>query len=286
MLYACTVSARRLPNMRKILLPVLGTYFLWVFALPYWQTAAEDSAGAATSSTQHAAADTATAAADSAPAAPVRERLPVNTAPTKTDSKPPADSLLRSVKTVMRLTAEDSIRRYIWRHKDLAVAEMHRVGIPASIKLAQGILESRYGTSELATAANNHFGLKATKEWRGHIYYVYSQEWNAHLRRSEKVISAFRAFATAEESYRHHSDFVRFRDHYKHLFKFSRVQYRAWAEGLAKAGYATDPAYAAKLISLIERFHLHQYDRMAAIALPTAAPATTTNTTTTRYIAQ
>ena len=276
--------------MRKILLPVLGTYFLWVFALPYWQTAAEDSAEVVSSSAANSIADTATqaaAATDSAPtAAPMRERLPVNTAPTKTDTEPPADSLLRSLKAAMRLTAEDSIRRYIWQHKDLAVAEMHRVGIPASIKLAQGILESRYGTSELATADNNHFGLKATKEWRGHIYYVYSQEWNAHLRRSEKVISAFRAFATAAESYRHHSDFVRYRDHYKHLFKLSRVQYRAWAEGLAKAGYATDPAYAAKLISLIERFHLHQYDRMAAIVLPTAAPATTTTTTTTRYIAQ
>ncbi len=260
--------------MRKILFPVLGTYFLLVFGVPYWQGQEEAATPPllAAEASRAEAADSAVAK-EAARAALLAEALPILAAD---DSAPvlrkPPQIDLKAVEAMTRRTAEDSIRQYIQQHKEFAIAEMYRMGIPASIKLAQGILESRYGTSELATAANNHFGLKATREWKGHIYYVYSQEWNAHLRRSEKVISAFRAFPTGAESYRHHSDFVRYREHYRHLFKFSRFQYREWAQGLSKAGYATDPEYANKLISLIERFQLYQYDH------------STPTTATTRYM--
>jgi flagellum-specific peptidoglycan hydrolase FlgJ len=157
-------------------------------------------------------------------------------------------------------TSEDSIRLYIKKYKIMAIEEMHRAGIPASITLAQAVLESRYGTSELATFANNHFGIKMGEDWTGGKYYVYSNEWNSHLQRLEKRISCFRAYHSPAESYSHHSDFIRQRPHYQNLFRISRTDYRAWAEGLKKSGYATDPDYAAKLVSLIERFSLHQYD--------------------------
>lgn len=157
-------------------------------------------------------------------------------------------------------TSEDSIRLYIHQYKEMAILEMHRAGIPASITLAQGILESRYGTSELAVFANNHFGIKMGKDWTGEKYYVYSNEWNSHLQRLEKRISCFRAYASATESYSHHSDFLLQRPHYQTLFKLSKTDYEAWAEGLKKAGYATDPEYAEKLISLIKRFNLAKYD--------------------------
>jgi flagellum-specific peptidoglycan hydrolase FlgJ len=159
-------------------------------------------------------------------------------------------------------SSEDSIRLYVHKYKEMAIMEMHRAGIPASITLAQGILESRYGTSELAVFANNHFGIKMGADWNGDKYYVYSNEWNGHLQRLEKRISCFRAYPSATESYSHHSDFVSQRAHYKSLFKLPPTDYAAWAEGLKKAGYATDPEYAAKLISLIKRFKLEQYDRV------------------------
>jgi flagellum-specific peptidoglycan hydrolase FlgJ len=157
-------------------------------------------------------------------------------------------------------TSEDSIRLYIKKYKAMAIEEMHRAGIPASITLAQAVLESRYGTSELATFANNHFGIKMGDDWQGGKYYVYSNEWNSHLQRLEKRISCFRAYHSPDESYSHHSDFIRQRPHYKNLFQINRNNYQAWAAGLQKSGYATDPDYATKLISLIERFRLHQYD--------------------------
>ncbi len=143
---------------------------------------------------------------------------------------------------------------YIGQFATLAVEEMYRSGIPASITLAQGLLESRYGLSELAVKGNNHFGIKCHNNWKGGRMY-YDDD-----RRGE----CFRKYPSPEQSYRDHSDFLRYRDRYKFLFDYKVTDYKAWAYGLKKAGYATDPAYPKKLISIIEEYDLHEYDRKPA----------------------
>ncbi len=143
--------------------------------------------------------------------------------------------------------------KYIERYAALAVAEMYRSGVPASITLAQGLLESRYGLSELAVKGNNHFGIKC-HNWTG------GKMYHDDDRRGE----CFRVYTSPEESFRDHSDFLRYRDRYKFLFDLEPTDYEAWAHGLKKAGYATDPAYPKKLIKLIEDYKLHQYDSKSA----------------------
>lgn len=143
---------------------------------------------------------------------------------------------------------------YIEQYATLAVEEMYRSGIPASITLAQGLLESRYGLSELAVKGNNHFGIKCHNSWSGKKMY-YDDD-----RRGE----CFRRYSSPEQSYRDHSDFLRYRDRYKFLFDYKITDYKAWAHGLKKAGYATDPSYAKKLIGIIEDYDLHEYDRKPA----------------------
>ena len=133
---------------------------------------------------------------------------------------------------------------YIDQFASLAVEEMYRTGVPASITLAQGLLESRYGLSELAVKGNNHFGIKCHNNWKGKKMY-YDDD-----RRGE----CFRKYPSPEQSYRDHSDFLRYRDRYKFLFDYKITDYKAWARGLKKAGYATDPAYPSKLINLIEEY--------------------------------
>lgn len=142
---------------------------------------------------------------------------------------------------------------YIERYAPLAVSEMYRSGVPASITLAQGLLESRYGQSELALKSNNHFGIKC-HNWTG--VKVYHDD----DRRGE----CFRKYDSPEESFKDHSDFLRYRDRYKFLFDISVTDYKGWAYGLRKAGYATDPAYPEKLIRLIEEHKLYEFDRKAA----------------------
>ena len=139
---------------------------------------------------------------------------------------------------------------YIDQFASLAVEEMYRTGVPASITLAQGLLESRYGLSELAVKGNNHFGIKCHNNWKGKKMY-YDDD-----RRGE----CFRKYPSPEQSYRDHSDFLRYRDRYKFLFDYKITDYKAWARGLKKAGYATDPAYPSKLINLIEEYKLYEYD--------------------------
>ena len=129
---------------------------------------------------------------------------------------------------------------------------MYRSGVPASITLAQGMLESSNGQSELAVKGNNHFGIKC-HEWKGPRMF-YNDD-----RRGE----CFRKYSTAEESFRDHSDFLRYRDRYKFLFDLETTDYRGWAYGLKRAGYATDPAYPRKLIKLIEDYNLDRFDRMS-----------------------
>lgn len=142
---------------------------------------------------------------------------------------------------------------YIEQFSSLAVEEMYRSGIPASITLAQGLLESRYGLSELAVKGNNHFGIKCHNSWKGKTMY----------HDDDRKGECFRVYASPEQSYRDHSDFLRYRDRYKFLFDFNVTDYKSWAHGLKKAGYATDPAYPTKLIRLIEDYRLYEFDTMS-----------------------
>lgn len=152
------------------------------------------------------------------------------------------------------------IKEYVLARKNAAVQEMFRTGVPASITLAQAILESQYGKSALAKKANNHFGIKCGKAWTGDRYCIHSNEWDSQKNGMVKRLGCFRSYGSLNESFKDHSDFLRAHDRYASLFDFSSTNYYGWAEGLQKAGYATDPKYGKKLISLIERYQLNQYD--------------------------
>ena len=147
----------------------------------------------------------------------------------------------------------DAVLTYISRYKDLAIAEMQRTGIPAAITLAQGIHETEAGTSELVRKSNNHFGIKCKDNWMGQSV---SHDDDA---RGE----CFRKYAAPEESYRDHSDFLKTRSNYASLFSLDPMNYEAWAYGLKKAGYATNPKYAQILIKLIQDYHLQDYTMIA-----------------------
>lgn len=142
--------------------------------------------------------------------------------------------------------------QYIEKYADMAVAEMYRSGVPASITLAQGMLESRYGLSELAAKGNNHFGIKCHRDWTGE-----SMRYD-----DDKAQECFRVYPSAADSYKDHSDFLRYKDRYKFLFDYATTDYKAWCYGLKKAGYATDPGYANKLIKVIEDYDLTRFDTM------------------------
>ncbi len=151
--------------------------------------------------------------------------------------------------------------KYIEKYAPIAVAEMKRSGVPASITLAQGMLESRYGLSAMATKGNNHFGIKCHRDWKGKKMYI----------DDDAPKECFRVYSSAAESFRDHSDFLRYWDRYKPLFELSPTDYKGWAKGLKKAGYATDPNYAAKLIKIIEDYGLYRYDTGSAgraVAVP------------------
>jgi flagellum-specific peptidoglycan hydrolase FlgJ len=144
----------------------------------------------------------------------------------------------------------DLITNYVLQYKDIAMGNMQKYGIPASIILAQGILESGAGRGDLAMTANNHFGIKCHKDWLG--------ESVRHDDDSEQ--ECFRKYTEAAESYKDHALFLVGKNRYATLFTYEKDDYKAWAKGLRAAGYATDPNYPDKLISYIERYNLHQYD--------------------------
>ena len=151
------------------------------------------------------------------------------------------------------------VKAYVEKYKHIAKAEMLVSGIPASIKLAQGILESKSGNSELTIKANNHFGIKCGKQWKGKKYQILSDEWD---RRKNKMIArkgCFRVYPSVEACYSAHSEILKHK-RYKNLFDIDRRDYKNWALGIQKLGYATDPKYAKKIISLIERFKLYELD--------------------------
>lgn len=148
------------------------------------------------------------------------------------------------------VTAQNAnVLKYIDTYKDLAISEMKRTGIPASITIAQGILETESGNSELVLKSNNHFGIKCKLTWTGET---------VHHNDDEKG-ECFRKYNTAEESYRDHSDFLRNSSRYASLFTLDADDYKGWAHGLKKAGYATNPRYPYILINSIEKYNLHQY---------------------------
>jgi len=153
---------------------------------------------------------------------------------------------------------EDFRLQYIERYAPLAVAEMQRSGIPASITLAQGILESGWGQSQLALQSNNHFGIKCKEYWEGPTVYWEDDDFDAQGR---KIKSCFRAYADPVESYRDHSEFLMNNPRYAELFQYPVTDYRSWAFGLKRCGYATLTDYAERLIALIEEHQLYLYDR-------------------------
>lgn len=146
-----------------------------------------------------------------------------------------------------------TIEQYINTYKDIAIEEMQRTGVPAAIKLAQGIHETLAGTSDLVKMSNNHFGIKCKDTWTGP-----SVKHDDDLRNE-----CFRKYKTAEESYRDHSNFLKSSSRYSFLFNLNPTDYKAWAYGLKKAGYATNPKYPQIIIKLIEDYHLEDYTLIA-----------------------
>ncbi len=144
---------------------------------------------------------------------------------------------------------EERVQEYISRYKDLAMREQQRSGIPASITLAQGIHETQAGKSELATNANNHFGIKCKRNWTGDTY-TYTDD---------APDECFRKYASPEQSYVDHSDYLKNSPRYAKLFTYSQTDYASWAFGLKKCGYATNPRYPQILINLIQEYKLQEY---------------------------
>ncbi len=155
-----------------------------------------------------------------------------------------------------------SVSSYIQQYKDLAISEMRRTGVPASITLAQGMVESDYGRSTLAREANNHFGIKCHNDWKGATVRYHDD------RRNE----CFRKYRNAEDSFRDHSDFLRTGSRYSSLFSLNQTDYKSWARELKKAGYATNPDYANMLIRKIEENALYNFDRGQTAAVTSVKP--------------
>lgn len=169
--------------------------------------------------------------------------------------KPKDKEIRKEIVKLKRKSADLNIRTiaYISKYAPIAVHEMKKSKIPASITLAQGILESGNGVSQLALKSNNHFGVKCHKGWKG-----------ASVKHDDdRKQECFRKYKEVETSYKDHSSFLKTRSRYDFLFKLKKDDYKAWAKGLKKAGYATDKKYPDKLIHLIETYKLYNYDKIA-----------------------
>jgi flagellum-specific peptidoglycan hydrolase FlgJ len=153
-----------------------------------------------------------------------------------------------TVKTTSSTFRKYTLTQYIDTFKSVAVEEMDRSGIPASITLSQAILESGYGNSNLAQIANNHFGMKCKPDWKGETYG--SGEY------------CYKKYGSVRESYKDHSDHIMAKKWYADLFKLNITDYKEWAYGLKKAGYAEDPNYPARLIYIIELYKLTDLDKL------------------------
>lgn len=159
--------------------------------------------------------------------------------------------LLTTISVYAQKLDTAAVVSYIKLYKDIAVSEMNRTGIPASITLAQGIHESGWGKSFLAQNTNNHFGIKCKKEWTGKTFKYTDDAPN----------ECFRVYDNVEDSYKDHSDFLKSRPWYASLFLLDKNDYKGWAYGLKKAGYATNPAYPQILIKMIDDFQLAAFDK-------------------------
>lgn len=154
--------------------------------------------------------------------------------------------------TFAQSESSDAIISYIKTYASLAIKEMNRTGVPASIKLAQGILETGAGQSDLVSRSNNHFGIKCKSSWTGEKVYHDDDEQG----------ECFRKYENAEASYLDHSDYLRSQPRYSTLFNYDMDDYRSWAWGLKKAGYATSSTYAEKLIKYIESYSLNELNNI------------------------
>ncbi len=154
---------------------------------------------------------------------------------------------------------------YIAHYKDLAMFQQMTTNIPASIKLGQALVESQAGESELAMNANNHFGLKC---WTCSAAEAYMKTDDEYDKNGQLVYSRFYRFNTPEESYAAHSQRLTTNSKYRPLFSYERTDYRAWAYGLQKCGYATDKNYAQRLITVIEKYNLQRFDTPSLLTIP------------------
>lgn len=193
----------------------------------------------------------------------VRKRPAVSPTPT-TKSQIKTDNPIVVEKPQVRklLTTDEKVAEYLRIFGPIAQTEMRKFKIPASITLAQGLLESGFGEGRLAIEGNNHFGIKCHSGWDGKRIYHDDDEKG----------ECFRVYEDARSSYRDHSLFLSERNRYAFLFRLGEKDYRAWAKGLKKAGYATDPKYPQKLIRLIDRFELNKYDGKKPIVVDMPKP--------------
>ncbi len=147
----------------------------------------------------------------------------------------------------------ERVHQYVITHRDMAIEEQRRSGVPAAIKLGQGILETAAGESRLCAGANNHFGIKCKRGWEGETF--------AHT--DDAPDECFRKYSCVQDSYTDHSDFLSNSKRYAPLFQLKPTDYKGWAHGLKKCGYATNPRYAQQLIKIIEEYKLHEYTQLA-----------------------
>lgn len=167
-------------------------------------------------------------------------------------------AILVSMVSLVAAAQRISIEEYVEQFKDIAMSEMKRSGVPAAITLAQGILESENGNSELVKKSNNHFGIKCKSTWEG----------DSVNHDDDAAGECFRAYGNAADSYRDHSDFLRGNKRYAFLFDLDAEDYQGWAKGLKKAGYATNPRYPDLLIKYVEQYNLQQYSLAVLNKLP------------------
>lgn len=155
---------------------------------------------------------------------------------------------------------------YVERYKDIAISNSKKFKVPASITLAQGLLESGAGKGRLAREGNNHFGIKCHSDWSGRKIY----------HNDDAIGECFRSYRHADESFADHGKFLSQRSRYAFLFEYKQHDYKSWAYGLSTAGYATDKSYPAKLIRIIEDYELHQYDNTKSSGSSRSEVSTTT----------
>jgi flagellum-specific peptidoglycan hydrolase FlgJ len=181
---------------------------------------------------------------------PRTERVIISEVPKEERTSPASETPAEIVPPPPNASYAEIVANYIDTYSGIAKEEMLQYGIPASITMAQGILESGAGRGELTLKANNHFGIKCHKEWTGERAYHDDDE----------LQECFRKYKDPKYSFRDHSLFLTQRSRYQDLFRLGKTDYKGWARGLKKAGYATDPRYPDKLISIIERYNLDALD--------------------------